>query len=81
MEAAILEKTTETRSEDLPLFCEISCFVLTERPLLKDIAKSAKKTASPYARQITSESGTCMQKLQKWVLDFELILTNLVWIY
>ena len=47
MEAATLEKTTETRSEDSPLFREISReifrFVLSEWPLLKDFTKSAKK--------------------------------------
>ena len=47
MEAAIFEKTTETRSENSPLFREISReisrFVLSERPLLKDFAKSAGK--------------------------------------
>ena len=39
IEAAILENTPETCSKDSTLFREISRFMLSERPVLKDFAK------------------------------------------
>ena len=46
MEDAILENTPETRFEDSTLFRkilrEVSRFVLSERPVLKNFAKFAK---------------------------------------